>query len=118
MLEKAPATGVSSCFDEMLPTTNDNNNKTVQTKKAKNKKTRELKAAIIIIIIIIIIIVLLETCEVLFEGLWKRKVWVHGSQCTQANQSERKKQSLKKSRALSERLRIFPDYTIEQRDLT
>lgn len=76
--------------------------------------TGELKAATIILIIII---VLMETCEVLFvEQKKKRKKkkgggrGVHG-----AHRAERRKQSLKKSRA---RLRIFPDYTIDQRDLT
>lgn len=47
-------------------------------------------------------IVLLEPCEVLFEGLWERNV-------AHSGQPERKKESLK---------RIFPDYTIDQRDLT
>lgn len=100
MLEKAPAKGVSSCFDETLPTTKQSR----QSERQKKRKRHELKAAIIMIIIII---VLSETCEILFEGLWKRKAWVNSLQRTQANQ--RKKQSLKKSRALSELLRIFPD---------
>lgn len=115
--KRTPPAGVGSSFDEMLPKTN--NNKTVQTKKKEAEiKNKDLRA---------------EssnnnnnnynnsTIGTLWSPIWGivgEKVWVHRSQRTQANQ--RKKETVLEKEPSSERAaaRIFPDYTIDQRDLT